>query len=234
MKAIRNNTGPSTTLLAPTDAAPAHVARQLTIEYPRIDQQPEFIDAAAKLRDFGARKAELQERLAQLQAEHAERIASQRSNDRNANDLAAAEALISGARPDNSTEQMRTLEANIATLARAEFVQRQTLKLVGDDLSRAAGAHFAEQHRAAVARLRDAIEALHLANRAESAIRDDLVQLGYTGPSVPYMGYAAAHDANDHTGSPAFYWLRETADYLQTPAQKQATARKGRLASLIG
>jgi hypothetical protein len=234
MKSIPGNTGPAPTALTPNDSAPAHVARNITIDYPRITKQPEHIAAHAKLQGFVTRKVELQEQLKRLQAEHASRMEAQRSNDRKANDIDAADALLSGARQDSGTEQMQAIAADIAVLDRAETAQRQVLKQVSDDLSRQAGQHFVAQHKAEVARLREAIQALHAANKAEAVIRDDLVALGYTGGTVAYMGYGEAHDPSDNTGSPAFYWFRDAAAYIQTAGQKETAARKSRIASLIG
>ena len=234
MKAIPNNFGPTSTLLASVDSAPIHIERKISITYPRITEQPEHIAAYAKLQGFTTRKAELQEQLRQLQAEHASRMEAQHSNDRRTNDIDAADALLSGARQDSGTEQMQALAADIAVLDKAEAAQRQVLKQISDALCVKAGQHFAEQHRAEVARLRGAIQALHQANKAEAVIRDDLMALGYLGGTVAYMGYGEAHDPSDNTGSPAFYWYRDAAAYIQTAGQKEAAARKSRITSLIG
>lgn len=234
MKAIPNNVGPTSTHLVAADSAPIHIERKISITYPRITEQPEHIAAYAKLQGFVTRNAELQEQLKQLQAEHVSRMEAQHNNDRRANDIDAADALLSGARQDSGTEQMKALAADIAVLDKAEAAQRQVVKQVNDALSMKAGQHFAEQHKAEVARLREAIQALHLANKAEAVIRDDLMALGYMGGTVAYMGYGEAHDPSDNTGSPAFYWFRDTAAYIQTAGQKETAARKSRITSLIG
>ena len=234
MKAILGNVGPTSTLLAPADSAPIHIERKISITYPRITEQPEHIAAYTKLQGFTARKAELQEQLKQLQAERASRMEAKHDGDRSTDDIGAADALLSGARRDSGTEQMQALAADIAVLDKAETAQRQVLKQVNDTLGAKAGQHFAGQHKAEVARLRDAIQALHLANKAEAVIRDDLMALGYLGGTVAYMGYGEAHDPSDNTGSPAFYWFRDAAAYIQTDGQKETAARKSRITSLVG
>ena len=234
MKTISNNYGPTSTMLAPADSAPLHVERKISITYPRIAEQPEHIAAYSKLQGFVTRKAELQERLEQLQAERASRMEAKHEGDLRADDIGAADALLSGARQDSGTEQMQAIAADIAVLDKAETAQRQIVKQVNDALSAKAGQHFAGQHKAEVARLRDAIQALHLANKAEAVIRDDLIALGYLGGTVAYMGYGEAHDPSDNTGSPAFYWFRDAAAYIQTDGQKETATRKSRIASLVG
>ena len=234
MKTTSSNYGPTSTLLRPADSAPLHIERKISITYPRITEQPEHIAAYEKLRGFVTRKEELQGQLAQLQAERANRTEARHDGDRSTDDIGAADALLSGARQDSGTEQMQSLAEDIALLAKAEAAQRRVVKQVNDALSAKAGQHFAGQHKAEVARLMDAVQALHQANKAEAVIRDDLMALGYLGGTVAYMGYGEAHDPSDNTGSPAFYWASSAAAYVQTDGQKETATRKSRIASLVG
>ena len=231
MKRIFGNVWPVATQQLSPEPAPVHVKRNISINYPPILDQAEFKAANEKLAQFSSQRAELQTKLDKLQADYAASLKVPHTDD-SADHIGQAEQILSGDHAQSTLEQIETLSKDVAILARAETAQRKIVKAINDDLSRQAATRFADQHRAAVARLKEAIEELHAANRAEAVIRDDLVALGYMGATLPHMGYEEAHDPTDSTGSAAFYWLRSTSEYLQSPEQKATATRKSRLTSL--
>ena len=235
MKSIPKNYPHISAALSAEDAVTIHSgAYRFSIDYPLISEQPEFKAANEKLISFTQQRAVLQTRLDLSQAQLAQDMKKANEQEKGLSDIGEAERILSGVKSESLAAQSQSLFKDIDVLQRAEAAQRQLLKSLNDDLSRRAGLHFTEQHKAKVKRVIDAITELHLANVDEAVIRDDLVRLGYIGATIPVVTYLDAHDPDDSTGSPAYYWQRDAALYVQTPEQKATIVGKSLLQTILG
>ena len=200
-------------------------------DYPAISAQPQYKAEADKLARFTVQQGEAQKRLEQLQ-EAARKASARQTDDQSL--ITEAEAFIAGDRTGTLAEQIAEAKHEAELLTKAVAAQRGVLTETGRTLSRAAGAHFMERHKAAVKRLANAITELHEANRAEADVRESLVQLGYVSHTglLP-MVYMDASDPSDTCGSVAYYWMKEARDYLMTPEERQRATNSARLRELV-
>lgn len=200
------------------------------LNYPHISDQPEYKAAAEKLDRFMAQHQEAQSKLERLQAEYAAR--AERLQD-SSSAIYEAEALLAGNLPDMMTEQIRQAGREVEVLAKAVEAQRVAVSVANRELSRIAGQRFADEHKARVKRMAQAVKELHEAARAEEQLRDDLVSLGYLGTTVPAMPYLGAYDPNDHASATAYYWMRDANDYTQTAGAKETATLRQRLVTAL-
>lgn len=203
-----------------------------TLNYPHISTNPAYKAEAEKLAAYNVQYNECQEKLNNLQAERAKK-SKQSGTENKALTIEEIEIQLNGGTLLNQIEQIEDTERQLRLLAQAVEAQRTIINNLVQELSQKAGDDVKEQHKAIVKRMIEAVQALHDANLEEYQLRNSLDELGYTKRTVEPLPYFEAHDPTD-PNTPAYYWIRDAVPYIQTVAQKEATARKNKIAELIG
>lgn len=203
-----------------------------TLNYPHISTNPAYKAEAEKLAAYNAQYNECQEKLNTLQAERYKK-SEQSGTENKALTLEEIEIQLNGGTLRNQIEQIEDTEKQLRLLAQAVEAQRTIVNNLVQELSRKAGDAVREQHKAIVKRMIEAVQALQNASHEEYQLRSSLDELGYTKRTVEPMPYLGAYDPAD-PNTPAYYWMKDAAPYIQTVAQKEATARKNRIAELTG
>ena len=175
-----------------------------------IAENPRHKIEAEKLARFNTQLADAKQELDRLTAQHASRIKAAPVDA-----VAVAERFLSKGLPDTLPDEIGDAHRAIGILQSGVVAQQMALQEVNRTLCREAGATLSAQHKIVTKRIADAIQELHAANTAEWQMRQELVRLGYhAADSLPAMQYNAAHDPDDRSGSPAYYWSQRARPYI--------------------
>jgi hypothetical protein len=217
----------------PDDTAPPRpAAREITLDYPRIAAQPEYLAETEKLNRFYAQMEKAEKDLAAMRAELDFAIEKQRGGRNEEGAISKAEKLLTEEKPRDLDADMRAKATLIEALRNAIDAQHTVLRHVNQALSRAAGQRYSDEHKERVKRVMAAVIELNEANKAELFLRDDLNRLGYTGEALPTMTLLSVEDPSLVCENMTYYWYEDAKKYVQTDAQIAAGVRKARLAAL--
>lgn len=185
--------------------------------YPHIRDQPSYRDAMGKLNHFRSQLQLEQQKLQELQLEYAKSVNPDEQQEmESTHAIKQAEALIAGTAPLQSlADQIQSKHRLITALEAAAKAQGVIVNEVERALSREAAAHFVAEHKAVVARLIEAVQALHAANLAEVDFRNQLDRLGYYGAlRAMQFDQVAELDPENRMGCRAFYWMPDAKSYI--------------------
>jgi hypothetical protein len=218
--------------LKPVDAPPPMPpAPPIELDYPRIIEQPEYKAEADKLNRFARQKAEAEAKLVTLQdqLEQASKPAARTEEDA----ISKAESLLAGeAQGINLQAEIQATNKLIQALGAAQLAQHGVLHRMNEQLSRAAGRRYEDEHKKRVKRLMAAVDELNAANRAEQMLREDLARLGYSGTALPAMSHLGVEDPDALCENVTYYWYRAAKSYTQTDAEFATDLRKKRLRAM--
>jgi hypothetical protein len=218
--------------LKPVDAPPPMPpAPPIELDYPRIAEQPEYKVEADKLNRFAKQKAEAEAKLVTLQdqLEQASKPAARTEEDA----ISKAESLLAGeAHGVNLQAEIQATNKLIQALGAAVLAQHGVVHRVSEQLSRAAGRRYEEEHKKRVKRLMAAVDELHAANRAEQMLREDLVRLGYSGTALPAMSHRGVEDPNAVCENITYYWYREAMNYSKSDEEMASEVRRARVKAM--
>lgn len=182
------------------------------LNYPNISENPRHKIEAEKLARFNAQLTGAKQELDRLTAQHAARFKAGAVDA-----VAAADSFLSAGLPDTLTDEIGDAHRAIAILQAGVTAQHLALQEVNRALCLEAGTALSAQHKIVTKRIADAIVELHAANCVEWRMRQELVHLGYHATdSLPAMQYLGAHDPDDSSGSPAYYWAQRAKPYITT------------------
>lgn len=211
---------------------PVPPAPAIELDYPRIATLPEYKAAVDKLTHFSKQKDEAEARLADLYKQIEVKAKSVEPTTEDV--ISKAEALLAGEEPGlNLHAEYQATNKRISVLRAAFEAQHSVLRSVTDQLSRAAGRRYQDEHKQRIKRIMAAVDELNAANRSEQALRHDLHRLGYTGETLPAMHLQSVEDPNDVCGNVTYYWYREAKRYSQSATEIAADLRKSRLAAAL-
>lgn len=231
--ALRALLGPNT--FQDDEPAPVHAPLpEITLDYPRIDSQPEYAAELEKLNRFTAQRDQAIKTQEALNAEIERSGDIERAADGDA--VAKVERLLAGGAERDLASERAAATKLIHALGDAIYAQAIVVRKIDHALSRAAGRRFSEEHKERVRRVMAAVVELHAANQAEIQLRTDLGRLGYGGETVPAMVLQSALEQSPFAVSEniTYYWFEEAKKYVQTDAQVAAGVRKARLTAAIG
>lgn len=212
-------------------APPLPPMRELTLDYPHISTQPQYAAEVDKLNRFAMEREEASKKLEGLRVQLSlSREANERTEE---NVISKAEALLAGEVEQNLQGEIEATAKLIDVLGGAITAQHAVVRRVTEDLSRAAGRRYSQEHKQLVTRLMAAVVDLHAANQAEINLHVDLARLGYTGSALPAMRLNTVEDPGDTNGNIAHYWYSAAKEYAKTEAEIAAGVRKSRLAEAL-
>jgi len=218
--------------LKPADAPPpSRPTPPIELDYPHVATQAEYAVEADKLNRFARECAEAEARLKDLhyQLAQASKPASRTEEDA----ISKAESLLTGEEHGvNLQAEIQATSKLIDALRNAQTAQHTKIRQVNQNLSRAAGRRYEEEHKKRVMRIMAALDELYAADQSEWALRNDLVRLGYDEGALPAMNFRGVEDPHDACGNLTFYWRREAVNYTKSAEQIASEVRKKRLAAL--
>lgn len=183
-----------------------------------LAQQPAYKAAIGKVVDIGRALAEttaLLDRTRSAVYELESRASEALSAIDRAMALASGAPLATNPVPPTLSTEVRRLEEEERALREGLRAASLAAEGVARQLAREVGQQARERHVAAVRAVREALTQLGNANKAEEAVRIDLEKLGYDGHGLPHGGIIGLGAIDDWTGSPAYYYMRETASYIE-------------------
>lgn len=184
---------------------------------PPLAQQPAYKTAIGKVVDIGRALSEttvLLERTRSAVSEIENRASHALGAIDRAMALANGDHLPANLVPPTLSMEVRRLEEEERALREGLRAASLAAEGVARQLAREIGQQARERHVAAVKEIREALRQLERANAAEEAIRTDLEKLGYDSHGLPHSGITKLGTVDDQSGSPAYYYMRETAEYI--------------------
>jgi chromosome segregation ATPase len=229
---VRSMTGPKGGLREVDAPPPRPPAPPIELDYPHIATRPEYKAEEDKLNHFAKQKDEAEAKLADL---YKQIEAKAKSVEPTTGDvISRAEALLAGEEPGlNLHAEYQATNKRISVLRAAVEAQHIVLRSVTDQLSRAAGRRYQDEHKQRIKRIIAAVDELNAANRSEQALRNDLHRLGYTGETLPAMHLQTVEDPNAVCENVTYYWYKEAKRYSQSATEIAADLRKSRLAAAL-
>jgi hypothetical protein len=183
-----------------------------------LAQQPDYKKAMSKVVDIGRALSQTTALLERSRSAIHE-IENRKSNGAEAIDRAMAlvggSSLLTNPIPQAMSREVERLESEQRALRDGLQAANQAAEDVARQLSRDMGMQASAAHVEAVKSVREALTRLCEANKAEESVRMELSALGYDGHGLPHGGITQLGDIDDWTGSPAYYYMRETAAYVE-------------------